>query len=218
MVSSTKAPPTAINKRKLSLLRKYLCKDNPVALKRLLDGAFDVRVGKMGETPLIIAAYCGALKCARLLIELGANPNSRANEGMTPLIMACHVPENYRIVELLCAAGADIDAVDDLGNTALYVASLQSCLATVMCLLSHGAKAEISNRNGATALTGAITFRRHSIAVALALYAPQLVNLSDKEGNGPFAHVNAKQSPKMYWIGQFVRRYVKEQTSLRKTN
>ena len=48
-------------------------------------------------------------ECAKLLLEAGANPDSRDTGGKTPLITACQTGGN-RSIRLLIEHGADINA------------------------------------------------------------------------------------------------------------
>jgi ankyrin repeat protein len=71
-----------------------------------------------GSTPLLVAALFGQTEAARLLLEKGANVNSKNNEGATPLLVAaffCH-PET---VKLLLEKGADVRAKNNRGETPL---------------------------------------------------------------------------------------------------
>ena len=57
-------------------------------------------------------------KMARLLLQYGANPNSKGYEGMTPLHLAAY-EDSPEIVPALIAAGAELDAMDERGCTPL---------------------------------------------------------------------------------------------------
>ena len=69
----------------------------------------------------------------RLLIQLGADPKLSNKDSSTPLLAACGVgvlgngddsagteEESIQAVSLLLEQGADIDAVDDNGNSAMH--------------------------------------------------------------------------------------------------
>ena len=91
----------------------------------LVDAGVDMEArNHQGQTPLIRALSFGTTTEVRVLLELGADPNARAQSGSpmgppgsTPLIMAVGRPEQ---VELLLNAGADptAESVQD-GWTAL---------------------------------------------------------------------------------------------------
>lgn len=74
-----------------------------------------------GWTPLHLALR-STRRFSRLASELldrGAKPNARTNNGLTPLMVAAGHGD-ARAVRLLLARGAEVDARDDLGRTALY--------------------------------------------------------------------------------------------------
>ena len=77
-----------------------------------------------GFTPLHFAAYFGRLEVARLLLELGADPNAVASNGsrVTPLHSA--VSARHRdLAGLLLALGASANAVQKGGWTPLHAAA-----------------------------------------------------------------------------------------------
>ena len=57
-----------------------------------------------------------------------------------------------RIMELLVAAGGDVNIVNDAGETPLMSAVMQDNVAFVRALLIYGARMDIESRNGRTAL------------------------------------------------------------------
>ena len=74
---------------------------------------------------------------------------------MTPL-MASVVNKNARVVELIINAGADIDAQDDDGDTALFYAAAGAVNPAVIdVLLEAGADATIENERGKKAFESA---------------------------------------------------------------
>lgn len=59
----------------------------------------------------------GLDRIAKLLIERGADPNARALNGSTPLMMAAS-QHNHLLMTMLMEAGADVKAADRCGQTA----------------------------------------------------------------------------------------------------
>lgn len=71
-----------------------------------------------GFTPLHFAAQQGHADVARLLVEAGAPLEARNRFGNTPLWVAAmnsRTGERERVVSLLVAAGASVDATNDAG-------------------------------------------------------------------------------------------------------
>jgi hypothetical protein len=77
------------------------------------------------KTPLICAIERKQVPIVRLLLEKGANPDSRTQDGSTALMVAVRHPANRptrQIFSLLRHFGADVDAVNDAGNSVLMEA------------------------------------------------------------------------------------------------
>ena len=77
------------------------------------------------QTPLMATATAtdeglGVAK-AKVLLAAGADPSGRNGQGMTPLQIAAS-RDNVEMVQLLLKAGADVNAVDNVGRTALWEA------------------------------------------------------------------------------------------------
>ncbi|KAH7041431.1 ankyrin repeat-containing domain protein [Microdochium trichocladiopsis] len=102
------------------------------------------RTNNAGETPLMSALSASSsvveiFRISRLLLEHGdpaAMANSTTNEGVTPLERAINTCD-VRVLELLMDAGADIEALDSQGRTALAhaVSSLEQDM--VRCLIER---------------------------------------------------------------------------------
>jgi ankyrin repeat protein len=75
-------------------------------------------VDRLGRTALHYAANEGRLQDAAALLESGADPNARDDNGFTPLHFAAGAA-NHEVAKLLLAAGADVNAADSDGNSPL---------------------------------------------------------------------------------------------------
>ncbi|KAK7873672.1 hypothetical protein R5R35_013211 [Gryllus longicercus] len=64
----------------------------------------------------------GSLKDVRRHLDAGADVNYLTSEGITPLQRALTIPQREDMVALLWKRGADLDAVNDNGNSAMHVA------------------------------------------------------------------------------------------------
>jgi hypothetical protein len=133
-----------------------------------LDRGTDGMLGA-GTTPLIRAAKAADHVAMKLLFEKGADPNLMNRNGVTALMAAAGVgtsdadttgrvkpqPDIIESIKLCLAAGADINAADSNGRTALFGAAQQGFDKVVQFLADNGAKADIKDRNGRTAMDAA---------------------------------------------------------------
>jgi ankyrin repeat protein len=94
------------------------------ALRALLDlGAPVEGIDGQPWTPLEGAVQNNRLDIARLLIDRGADVNARDRAGYTPLLVAASIDfGGTTMIDLLLAAGADRDAKNPEGKTALDLA------------------------------------------------------------------------------------------------
>lgn len=98
---------------------------------------------RLGRTPIV-----------RMLIEAGANIDNTYHEGRNCWSLLT-IAANYDYVEIvkcLLSAGAEINATDSHGETALFRAAALGYTETVKLLLEKGADYTIRNSNGDTAL------------------------------------------------------------------
>jgi uncharacterized protein len=71
------------------------------------------------------------------------------------------------VLELLIAHGADVNAVNQHGETALIKAAWSGCVENLEVLLEHGADPEVRDTWGQTALDVVERFPRHEAAAFL---------------------------------------------------
>ncbi|KAJ4256269.1 hypothetical protein NW762_009349 [Fusarium torreyae] len=86
--------------------------------------------------PLSVASSHLHLDTVNLLIDSGANPNSKLPKGSTPLLIACR-GSCSEIVASLIERGAAIDATRDDGHTALHAACLNGAYEVAETLMNH---------------------------------------------------------------------------------
>jgi uncharacterized protein len=115
---------------------------------------------KTGATPFMMASATADVPYMKLLLELGADPKLGNSEGCTPLMVACGIgvgsdaanevageePEVLEAAKLLLDLGADVNAVDKNGETAMHGAAYKNLPKVIEFLADHGAKIEIWNK------------------------------------------------------------------------
>jgi ankyrin repeat protein len=115
---------------------------------------------RAGATPFLMASATADIAYMKLLIELGAKPLVDNIDGCTPLMVACGIgvgsdqatevageePEVLEAAQLLVKLGADVNAVDANGETAMHGAALKNLPKVVQFLADHGAKIEVWNK------------------------------------------------------------------------
>ena len=116
------------------------------------------RVGTGGATPFLLASDRADAALMRVLIELGADPFLPNLDNTTPLMAAAGLgttapleeagtePEALEAVRLLLDLGADIDAVNSDGDSAMHGAAFGNFPTIVQLLAERGASADIWKR------------------------------------------------------------------------
>ena len=128
------------------------------------------RIGTEGATPFLLAADRSDVPLMKLLLELGADPMMPNAIGTTPLMVAAGLettepleeageePEALEAVKMLLDLGADINAVDSNGDTAMHGAAYAQYPLVVKLLAERGADPQIwknANKAGVTPLFAA---------------------------------------------------------------
>src|SRR5262252_1302076 len=138
-------------------------------------------VTSFGRPELPRAITTASVAAAKMLIAHGANVNAtlktkilkrtyqagdaRLAEGATPLMRAAK-SNDVVMMQLLMAAGADLDRVNAAGDTALHIAA--NSPATVRFLTDEGASAFVKNKAGLTPLEALLKTRNpNNEAIAL---------------------------------------------------
>jgi len=105
-----------------------------------------------GATPLLRAALCGDLTVVKLLLAHNADPLIPTFDHTTPLMVASGVgwadgmlheyseSQTIELIDLLLSRGADVNAANDHGITALHGAGYKGANKAVELLVDHGAK------------------------------------------------------------------------------
>jgi hypothetical protein len=110
--------------------------------------------GYFGNTPLHSAVFNGDLEMVQVLLEFGADANSKNEIGETPLGYASR--HNYlkdpRVVRLMIAHDADPNAPGLLGCTPLHFAADHGRIEIVRLLIELGANVEVKDDKGRTLL------------------------------------------------------------------
>jgi len=127
--------------------------DAAAVLQLLQQGANIEATGRFGDTPLLRAIQMEKVEMVRLLLEKGADANSR---GGVALAMAAD-QGNMEMVRLLLDKGANPEGKDGFGGTALLKAVERGNIDVVKLLLDKGANTEAKSGNGPTALHLAAT-------------------------------------------------------------
>ena len=122
-----------------------------------------------GTTPLLRAAKAGDTKVIETLLAKGADVKIPTKFGTTPLQAAAGLgtkeedttgrrkteAEAIASIKLCIDAGADVNAVDVQGETALHGAAQKGWDQVVQFLVGHGAKLDIKDQRGRTPLDAA---------------------------------------------------------------
>ena len=128
-------------------------KNAVVALPYLHSGILSDEV-----TPLFAAAYAGHEECVKLLLDAKASVTADSGQpaSSADALIAASSRRHLSVVEMLCAAGAQVDRRADGSNgpaaSPLYMAALHGCSDIMRVLLNASATVETSDNYGVTPL------------------------------------------------------------------
>jgi ankyrin repeat protein len=115
---------------------------------------------RTGATPFLMASATADVEYMRMLVKFGADASLANVDGCTPLMVACGVgvgsaaanevageePEVIEAARYLLELGADVNATDANGETAMHAAAYKNLPKVVRFLAEHGAKIDVWNR------------------------------------------------------------------------
>jgi len=156
----------------VKLLARHGADLNARMTKKVNFGLTNLNV--IGATPFFLAAKTADVELMRTLAELGADPLMANADGSTALMAAAGLgtrspgedagseTEVAEAMQLALQLGADINAMDSKGETAMHGAAYKNFPGAVRFLAAHGAMIEIWNKpnsHGWTPLTIAEGYR-----------------------------------------------------------
>jgi uncharacterized protein len=118
-----------------------------------------------GATPLMKAAKSLDLPAMRVLLDGGANPNLMTRNFTTALMFAAAAAggrnrsadnDVIEAISLCLKHGADVNAFNNTGQTAVHLATDRGADGVVRFLAEHGAELDIKDKDGRTALDVAL--------------------------------------------------------------
>jgi len=134
----------------------------------------NTRLNEIGATPFMLASNTADAELMRTLAALGADPLIPNADNSTPLMAAAGLAsrspgedpgtesETLEAVQAALDLGADINAVDKNGETAMHAAAYKNLPKVVKFLAAKGAKIDLWNRDdkfGWTPLAIAVGYR-----------------------------------------------------------
>jgi ankyrin repeat protein len=111
-----------------------------------------------GKAAIVYAASRGFDDIVRRLLDAGVDTRERYGNNLTALMWTAGHDEGVgasaveRVIDLLLAHGAVLDAADNRGRTALMIASALGDASTVDILMRRGADRALKDKDGKTAL------------------------------------------------------------------
>lgn len=169
------APPGSGTITSLEFTRKLVAAGADVNARMLKDvNLGNTRIEREGATAFFLAAHAADAEFLKLLVELGADPTIPNKENTTPLMAAAGIgtrspgedagllDEVDETLAYLLDLGADVNAVDDRGETAMHGAAYKNAPGAVELLAARGADIAIWNQEnefGWTPLVIALGYR-----------------------------------------------------------
>jgi ankyrin repeat protein len=182
-------PPPAVVAGSVDMVKALLAHGadpNARLASRVLKRVYTAGDGKLakGATPYMRAARAGDVPLMKTLLAAGADPALSQDNGNTPLMLAAGLGFRGPIggteamaldaIAFSLAQGADVNAVNAAGDTAVHIAATTNftesgtaggSLAVVKFLVERGARLDVRNKQGRTALESVLRAKEHSAAI-----------------------------------------------------
>lgn len=135
-----------------ALMYSAVTGDTPTVKMLLAHGAAVNARATNGWTAVMVASVKGYAHLVKVLLEAGADPNISDIYGWTPLMRATHEERGTVVRELLQSQRIDVNAKDDLRDTALHHAAAKGFVDIARDLIAHGADVKSVDAAGRTPL------------------------------------------------------------------
>jgi ankyrin repeat protein len=170
----------------------WACNEHEIPiLKHLIDAGADVNLRSENTTPLMVAITWKSSRAVNLLLGAGAKVNGPQDQyGETPLTWAAQSgPEAEPLVRTLLENGAEVNASNGFGITALMRATHRAAPSVLTALIRRGADVNAQDHDGRTALMFASEYGNlEAVKILLAAHP----DISKKNNQGKTALSVAK--------------------------
>jgi ankyrin repeat protein len=134
--------------------------------------------------PLINATIENKIKEVRSLIARGINVNDQDKGfAMRTALHAAVEENNLKIVTILLNAGADVNLLDEDGNTPLMMLNDETNSEIIKLLVNHGTDPNIQNKDGKRSALLNAAMEDNFKAMRILIEAGAKVNLKDEDGD-----------------------------------
>ncbi|TNE27707.1 MAG: hypothetical protein EP349_08870 [Alphaproteobacteria bacterium] len=143
--------------------------------------ALDGKTTSNNTSPLMRAVSSNNIETCRYLLENGVDVNALSSDFATetPFIAACN-KKHYKLAKMLRDFGADINAKNGKGNSAMHLAAVSGDVETLKFLVGLGAKTDEKNEESKTPLVQA--FNAYSNSAEATIY---LAKQNGRDFNSP---------------------------------
>ena len=168
------APDGSGNMTSIEMVKKLVAKGADINMRMTRKvGLGLTSLNTMGATPFFLAAKTADAELIRLLASLGADTKIMNADNSTALMAAAGLgtrspgedagtePEVIEALQALIELGADVNSVDNHGETAMHAAAYKNAPGAVDFLAAHGASIEVWNRKNKEGWTPLIIAEGH---------------------------------------------------------